>query len=234
MKKILVAVATLAMCLSQTAFAQAVCNVGVYSKYIGGTGGVPDDRPVVQGDCTKMFGSMYANAWFSQSLRDPGLAKTYGNEFDFTLGWGNKISDRWSVDIHTAYYDMANPKLLHGTNGDLADIGGSLKYHMSEATSVYTHVEYYYGLGQNGFPNGGKIGVGVHTSFADMVNVNGAIYHNTFLGHGEFLKLSIEPSASVWKFAGGSVRPNVTFWKPLGNYNKDFDPHVVVGVRIDW
>lgn len=222
------------MFLSQITLAQAACNVGVYSKYIGGNGGVPEDRPVIQGDCTKMFGSMYANAWFSQSLRDPGLSKSYGNEIDLTLGWAGDISDKWSADVHTAYYDMSNPRLLSGTNGDLTDIGGSLHYHVSKATSIYTNVEYYYGLGQNGFPNGEKAGIGVRTGFADKVNVDAIIYHNSFLGHGEFLKVSVEPSAPVWKFDGGSVRPNVTFWKPLGKYNEDFDPHVVVSVRIDW
>lgn len=234
MNKLLAVIAALAM--SQTAIAQTACDLGVYSKYIAGIGGVADDHPVVQGQCTKTFANgTYVNGWFSESLRDPGLSKTYGNEIDLTLGWTGDISDKWSVDVHTAYYDMANPRLLKGTNGDLTDIGGSLHYRVSKATSIYANVEYYYGLGQNGFPNGGKAGVGVRTSFADMVNVDAAVYRNNhFLGSGEFLKLSIEPSAPVWKFAGGQVRPNISVWKPLGKYNEDFDPQVMVSLRIDW
>lgn len=235
--KMLLAIASLAIVLVQPAFAQVACDLGVYSQYIGGTGGVSDRHPVVQGGCTKTFGNgVYVNGWVSQSVTNPGLSKTFGNEIDAVLGWGGTVAEKWSVDVHTAYYDLANTNLLHGTNGDLADVGGTLRYQATATTSIYANAESYYGIGSKGFANGWKAGIGVRTNLGNVVSVDGNIYHNhKFFGHGEFLKLTIEPTHAFMKLGGGGeVRPSIMFWQPIGDYGKTHDTQVVVGVRINW
>lgn len=236
MKKNLVVAAILAVVfLSQTAFAQVACDVGAYSKYVNGIGGVADDHTVIQGECTKTFtNGAYVNGWFSESVRDPGLSKTYGNEIDLTLGWADKISEKWSADAHAAYFDITNPRLLDGMSGDLLNAGGTLKYHATSLTSVYANLEGYHGIGAHGLPGGWRGGIGVQTQVGPA-NVNGTLFHNhNFLGHGPFLKLSVEPVAPVWKIGSGQVRPNVTLSQPFGEYKKAHKTQVAVAVRIDW
>lgn len=235
MSKIITTVILAAMLLSQNAFAQTACDLGIYSQYVGGTGGVPDHRPVIQGGCTKTFDNgVYVNGWVSQSLHNPGLEKTFGNEIDLVAGWSGKLGEKWSVDIHTAYYDLANPKLLSGTNGDLTDIGGTLRYQATAATSVYVNGEYYHGIGKNGFRDGGKIGLGVRTSLADIANVDVVIYHTDFLDNGKFAKVAIQPTRAIAKVFGGELRPVLTLWQPLGRYRVNHDAHAVVGVVVNW
>lgn len=237
MKKMCVWIVVLAVVFLSggNAFAEVTGNIGVYSQYVSGTGTVADSRPVTQGKITKTFSSgLYLTGWFSQSLSNPGWDKTYGNEIDITLGWSGKITEKWHLDVHTAYYDLANDKLLKGSNGDLGDVGGTLRHYVNETTSLYSNAEYYYGLGSRGFSNGWKAGLGVQTVIMNMVLIDGILYHNEFCGYGEFAKITAETSKPIIKIIGGELRPTITWWQPLGKYKKEKDTNLVAGLRLNW
>lgn len=233
-KNVLWLVVLAVMFVAVNAFAKVDCDLGVYSKYINGVGGVADGGPVVQGECTKSFtNGVYINGWFSQSLKEPGLDKTYGNEIDASLGWSGKIAEKWSLNAHTAYFDITNDRLLQ-TNGDLVNFGGTVRYHIAEKAYFYSNVETYYGIGSRAFPNGWIAGLGARADIANIVNVDAIVYHNEhFFGHGKFLKMNVETTRPIAKFAGGELRPLMTLWQPIGNYN-DYDTQVVAGLRMNW
>jgi hypothetical protein len=59
----------------------------IYNKYVGDTGVVFYDRPVVQSEINvSMPKGFYVNLWYSMSLAHAGLDTNDGNEFDPTLG----------------------------------------------------------------------------------------------------------------------------------------------------
>ncbi len=217
------------------AAAEVGCDIGLYSKYVAGAGSVADTahKPAIQGSCRYSFkNGVYVEGWASQSTHSPGLKDTYNNEVDVTLGIDKKINEKWSYDVHIAYFDIANPRLLQGLNGDLGNGGATLRYQVTSDTMVYANLEGYHGFGERGLPGGWRAGFGVRTLLGPVV-VDGTLFHNqNFLGHGQFLKVMLEPKAPMAKFAGGEVRPTIFLWQPLGEYGRTHDRQLVGGVHV--
>lgn len=211
------------------------CDVGIYSKYVNGIGGVAGTHhePAIQGYCrvTAKNGT-YVEPWVSQSMRNPGFSDTFANEFDLTAGIDKKLSEKWSYDAHVAYFDIVNPRLMNGINGDLANVGGTLRYQVTSDTRVYTNLEGYHGIGEIGPAGGWRAGLGVRTSVGPLV-VDGTLYHNhNFLGSGEFAKVMVETKSPIAKFAGGEIRPALFIYQPIGRYGEAYGSHVVGAIHI--
>lgn len=212
------------------------CDIGLYSQYVGATGGVAgkDREPAVQGSCKWSFSGPYLEVWGSQSTKNPGLGTTYANEIDLTVGYDKKFSDRWSGNVHFTYADLANDRLFQSLNGDLLNVGGTARYQITADTRLYANLEGYHGLGERGLPGGWRVGFGMRTLLGPMV-VDGTLFHNqNFLGHGQFLKVMLEPKAPMTKFAGGEVRPTLFLYKPIGKYGDYYGSHAVVAVHVTW
>lgn len=227
-----------AILLAVANFATAAdCDVGLYSSYISGVGGPLGTRnePVVQGGCTKSFANgLYVNGWASQSLRFPGKDQTFTNEIDLTAGWAGKLNEKWSADVHVAYFDFSNPRLLTGTNGDMTNAGGKLQYAATPTTSVYGMAEGYHGIGSLGFPGGWKAGLGAKSTFGPVA-VDALLTHNhNFFGRGEFVKLTLESARPIAKFGTGELRPILQLWQPYGRYRNAYEPQFVFGLRMNW
>src|SRR3989338_72784 len=156
MKRTFVVLAILALVASY-AFVQvamaADCEVGLYSSYINGSGkklGL-NHEPVIQGSCTfSAANGLYVSPWFSQAPSNPGLSKSSANEFDLTFGWAGKVSERLSANVYASYYDLTNDNMFDGTNGDMVNSGGVLRYSITSNTSVYGSVDGYHGIGSRG------------------------------------------------------------------------------------
>ncbi|MEI6213711.1 MAG: TorF family putative porin [Desulfuromonadales bacterium] len=77
-----------------------------FTKYVGDTGVVFYDRPVVQSEInvalTKGF---YVNLWYSMSLAHSGLDTNDGNEFDPTIGWSGDLAGI-TLDAGITYFDI--------------------------------------------------------------------------------------------------------------------------------
>lgn len=227
------------VCFAGSAFAgEWSADVGVFSRYVNAFGKtVGDKEPVVQASGTyKLNNGLYGNVWVSQSTEEPGFAHTYTNEIDVTAGYGGKIGEHITYDLHAAYFNIMNGHdLVEGTNGDLTNAGGTLRYFVSPKTSVFGNVELYHGLGSRGFSNGLREGGGVRTTAFDPVTVDASAYHVDFLGqHGNYLRLALESTHPIFTIASGEVRPLLIGYKPIGKYENNHDNIVVVGIHITW
>lgn len=105
---ILVAFAT-AVCFAEEAEKAApvvTFSSAIYNKYVGDTGIVFYDRPVVQNEITvSLPKGFYANLWYSMSLAHSGLDTNDGNEFDPTLGWSGELAEI-TIDAGITYFDI--------------------------------------------------------------------------------------------------------------------------------
>jgi hypothetical protein len=78
----------------------------VFSKYVGDTGVVFYDRPVIQSELNvSLPKGFYANIWYSMSLAHAGLDTNDGNEFDPTIGWSGDIAGI-TLDAGMTYFDL--------------------------------------------------------------------------------------------------------------------------------
>ena len=153
-------------------------------------------------------------------------------DVDLTVGYGGKLSENWSYDLHLAYYDVTNPRLLDGTNGDLVNPGATLRYNFTKTTNVYANTERYDGIGSRGFPGGWRHGVGLQAVVGALSTDSTFFYNQNFLGHGHFLRFRVTTAAPIAKFAGREVRPALEFYQPIGGYRRDFDSHVIGAIKI--
>ncbi|MFA6408292.1 MAG: hypothetical protein WCW36_02375 [Candidatus Paceibacterota bacterium] len=234
MKKTVLAIMATSMMFAGSVSAHVTGDIGVYTSYVNGSGTVLDNLPVAQGQITYTFDNgAYVNGWFSQSLREPGLDNTLGNEIDAKVGWDGRVSEKFSADFHVAYFDLANTKLLNCIDGDMIDVGGKLRFHATETTSFYTHADTYYGLGPKGFDDSWKVGLGVRTEMLGATT-DLSVYHvEKPDASGEFLKLSLEPNA-VGHIMGCEIRSISTAWFPLGSYNDTHEVRIMTGFRMNW
>jgi hypothetical protein len=77
-----------------------------YSTYVGDTGVVFYDRPVVQNEINvSLPKGFYANLWYSTSLARAGLNTNDGNEFDPTIGWSGEVAGG-TLDTGISYFDI--------------------------------------------------------------------------------------------------------------------------------
>lgn len=232
-----IAVVLFALAIAPAAQA-ADCDIGIYSRYVTGIGTVAGTHhePALQGGCTKSFtNGLYVNAWGSQSLRDPGFDRTFANEFDLTAGWKKQLADKWSLETHVAYFDIANPGVLRlTTNGDVTNAGGRVTYQATKETSLYVLGEGYHGMGP-GIAGGWKAGAGVATNVGPIAADAALLHnHNFIVTGGQFVRVSLETLQPLTKVAGGELRPVVMWYQPLGQYHKSIDTSVVFAVRINW
>jgi hypothetical protein len=116
---VMLIVTTLFQCIA-SAEPSTTCQANISSRYIGGTGDILDNKPVIQGSCSVAFpNGVFVTPWVSQSFATPGISTRTGNEFDITVGWSGKISDRITLGPSLGYYDRADPKIFHGIKGDI-------------------------------------------------------------------------------------------------------------------
>ncbi|MCR4333877.1 MAG: hypothetical protein NUV60_02590 [Patescibacteria group bacterium] len=238
-KLLFVAVALFA--ISNVADAAEVgCNIGWYSKDVNGNGGVATNpsgtwkEPAVQGGCRwTSEREFYVDGWVSQSTKHPGLGDTFANEIDVTLGITKKINALWSYDLHFAYYDIANEKLLQ-LNGDIVNPGGTLWYQATPNLKLSGNIERYDGIGSHGFKGGWRLAVGTATTLGP-VSASATLFNNVnFLGHGRYAKIALEPINPMMKIGTAEIRPVLHIWRTFGKYN-DLNPNqVVVGIRANF
>lgn len=105
----LLAVAVTAVCYAEEAEkAPPVVTFSskYFSKYVGDTGVVFYDKPVVQSEINvSLPKGFYANLWYSTSLVHSGLNTNDGNEFDPTLGWSGDVAGV-TLDAGITYFDI--------------------------------------------------------------------------------------------------------------------------------
>lgn len=224
---------------SLAAWADTTCQVSVLSRYIGGTGDILDDRPVMQWFCDFPLGnSFYINSWVSQSFVSPGISKRLGNEFDLTLGWSGKISDSVSINPYLGYYDRASPKLFSGTNGDILSPSFRINYTATSDLTSYLLIEHMRGLGWE--LQGNILSIGMrYTNLPVAIDIR--IIHNDHLGRsGNLWRLTLEPRSSTLVLGNLKLSPEFTFRKPLGSYGEERDgvsgrkTTIVFGINARW
>ncbi len=77
-----------------------------YSKYVGDTGVVFYDRPVIQSEINVTLPKgLYANLWYSTSLANAGMNTNDGNEFDPTVGWCGDVAGI-TLDTGLTYFNI--------------------------------------------------------------------------------------------------------------------------------
>lgn len=242
MKRMIVISAILALTATyafvSVATAATDCDVGLYSSYVTSIGTVAGahKEPALQGGCTKLFtNGLYVNVWGSQSLRNPGFDRTFANEFDLTAGWKKQLTDKWSLETHIAYFDIANPGVLRlTTNGDVTNAGGRVTYQATKKTSLYARGDGYHGMGP-GISGGWMAGAGVAANVGPIAaDVSVLHNHNFIVDGGQFTRVALETVQPIAKIAGGEVRPVVQWYQPIGQYRKSIDTSVVLAVRINW
>lgn len=59
------------------------------SKYLGKTGQVFYDNPIMVNDVSVSYGDFYAGLWVSTALGGESYGSTFGDEFDLYAGWGH-------------------------------------------------------------------------------------------------------------------------------------------------
>lgn len=239
MKRMFVVLAILALTVAyayvSVATAATNCGLGLYSSYVAGIGTKVDNSPVVQGWCRKTAqNGLYGELWLSQSRSDPGLTKRFGNEWDVTVGRDDNINEKWSYDVHAAHYDVANPRLFDG-KGDIINAGGTLRFHSTKDTTVYTNVEFYEGYGLNRFHGGQRIGVGISSTLGPASYDVELRRNNHFAGiAGQFFKATVRSAQPIAKFGGGELRPEMAVYIPLGEYKQFQEVQVVGAIVYTW
>lgn len=89
----------------------------VWSKYLGATGSIVHNKPVLQTDIfVSLPKGFYFDIWHSMGLDDKKLSSNFGDEMDLTLGWTGSIGKKFYLDVGIAYYDCY--PLLRGKNYD--------------------------------------------------------------------------------------------------------------------
>lgn len=201
---------------------QTSCRANISSRYIGGTGDVLDNRPVIQGSCNIAFSNgVFVTPWVSQSLVAPGIGTRSGNEFDVTIGWSGKISDRITLGPSLAYYDLAKPKLFHGTKGDILSPSFRLDYAIDPTLTAYVLFEHVHGMGWD--LQGNIVSLGMKSA-AWPIAINTRIIHNDSIGRsGNLWQLSLEKQDPFTVAGGLKVAPAVDLRIPIGSYGKEQD-----------
>jgi len=78
----------------------------VWSKYLGGTGRVALNKPVIQTDIfVSLPKGFYFDVWNSTGLDDSNLSSNFGDEIDWTVGWSGNVIEKTYLDVGLAYYD---------------------------------------------------------------------------------------------------------------------------------
>jgi hypothetical protein len=76
------------------------------NKYVGDTGVVFYDRPVIQNELNVTLPrGFYANLWYSMALANAGWNTNDGNEFDPTIGWSGDVAGV-TLDTGITYFDI--------------------------------------------------------------------------------------------------------------------------------
>lgn len=94
----------------------------VVSQYVGSSGCVASEKPVVQSEATFWFprikcipGRAYLDIWHSAGF-DSDLSSDYADEIDYTVGWFAEV-EKVGIDIGVSYFDSF--ELFNGRKGDL-------------------------------------------------------------------------------------------------------------------
>lgn len=141
-----------------------------YNKYIGDTGVLFYDRPVIQNELNvSLPRGFYANIWYSTSLAHSGLNTNDGNEFDPTLGWCGDVAGV-TLDTGITYFDIR----AVGTfgRGDVwqpyVELSKELELNKAYAITPYAKTEY--GIPAQGNSTEHK-GLHVHSGFRNKWQV---------------------------------------------------------------
>lgn len=100
----------LVMSAAQASLAQIGWEVStdLKSKYVApGLGFVADQGPVAQmGITASLSNGLYVNVWGSKSLTDRSRQLNFGDELNYTLGWGCTLAG-FGVAASVSYFDLA-------------------------------------------------------------------------------------------------------------------------------
>lgn len=145
-----------------------------FSKYVGDTGVVLYDRPVIQNELNiSLPNGFYANLWYSMSLANAGLNTNDGNEFDPTLGWCGEVAGI-TLDAGLSYFDL-RPMGTFG-RGDVwqsyAEVSKEFSLHEAHDLAPYSRVEY--GIPAHGNAREDK-GLHVHSGLRHTWRMAGAL-----------------------------------------------------------
>lgn len=133
-----------------------------YSKFVGDTGTVSYDRPVIQNELNvSLPKGFYANLWYSMSLAHMGLDTNDGNEFDPTIGWSGDVAGV-TLDAGITYFDI----LPVGTfgRGDVWQpyVEFNKEFALNKAHGITPYVKTEYGIPVQGNAREDK-GLHVHS-----------------------------------------------------------------------
>src|SRR3989344_7142438 len=107
------------------------CNGRLATGYIVSSGALVTGRGewVAQARCLyETDDGAYGGVSVSQSLENPGLSKTSGNEVTYIGGLKFAVLDTVRVNVFVQYWDLANRRVLDGTNGDMVNPGLNLSF----------------------------------------------------------------------------------------------------------
>jgi hypothetical protein len=90
----------------------------VLNQYVGDTGVVNYNRPVLQNDLTitHVSSGVYLDIWQSISLSRSGVSSNYGNELEYFIGWSGEIFGI-GADAGIGYFDLIT--LFNMPKGDV-------------------------------------------------------------------------------------------------------------------
>lgn len=143
----------------------------VFSRYVGDTGMVYYNNPVIQNELTIEHASgLYFDLWVSTSLKDAGKSTNYGNEINYTLGWSKEVSSV-TIDAGITYFDIIT--LLEMPEGDIVqpfvEIGKS--FEVAEGQTLTPSIKAEYGIPARGNDVVSK-GLHVHSALAHSWEVS--------------------------------------------------------------
>lgn len=99
----------------------ANASVGFANKYVGPSGNMYKDSPVIQPSLTVAYkNGLYASAWGSL-----GICEGLSDEVDYLLGWAGKVGGL-DADIGAGYYDFT--KMFHGRSGNAWAVYGKVSH----------------------------------------------------------------------------------------------------------
>ncbi|MES2436859.1 MAG: hypothetical protein V4519_02515 [Patescibacteria group bacterium] len=221
-----------------------VLTTRLWSQYYGANGSVYHTDPVLQSDVFVTFpNGVYIDLWHSAGLDDANLNSNFGDEVDYTLGWVGKVRDV-NVNVGVSYFDLAAPRLLSGTKGDLIYMYGELSLDLDlgngHTIKPFLKPEAY--LSANATNEGfeGQVQVGVNHIW--QVNESVSFQHRLavladpgFYGFDSGLMLFYSGGVA-WKLSD-SITLDLPVWKmgtPITSMSdsREFDGAIGVGLTI--
>jgi hypothetical protein len=146
----------------------------VASKYVGGSGAVCDDQPVLQADLFLGFkNGLYVDLWNSAPIQGQIYNETFATEQDFTLGWNGSLHF-FDVGIFADYCDEPGVENLGAQDMIFSELKVSKQLGDFTLFGVWDN---YTVMPDSTYPGGNlfSLGLGGQKNFFNIVNVSGSI-----------------------------------------------------------